>query len=258
MARYRPVHVKIWSDPHFEEYSKNQKLIFLYLITNEHTTESGIYPITLKTISQRTDIPTAEVEKAFSSFKNISYEMETGCVFIHNFLRYNGGGRPDLLKLSVQQDAKTTKTSLWRMFDTLYPNYKITPPQTPPSSITSSISSSISIEPLDNGLPTVCQPLKQSNKNNNLQQKRTEAEKPTKVQYREFVFLSAVEFDRLVREFGKTKTEKAIEILDNYIGAMPQKRNKYTDHNRVIRLWVMKRVEEEVSDGGPWSHLPRK
>ena len=102
MAKYRPVHTKIWKDPDFEEYSKDQKLVFLYLITNEQTTESGIYPVTPKTVSNETGIPLATVKELLANgFKNISYDPENRCVFVHKFLKYNGGGRPDLLLKSI-------------------------------------------------------------------------------------------------------------------------------------------------------------
>lgn len=258
MARYRPIHVKIWSDPDFENYTKDQKLIFLYLITNEHTTESGIYPVTPKTISQRTDIQMAAVEKAFQvGFKNVTYDQETGCVFIHNFIRYKSGGRPDLLEKSIQQDAKTTQTPLWALFITLYPEYDLT---AIPYLNSIYNNTSIYIERFTNRLPTVCQPFKQSNKNNDLEEKTPLSEKPLKTAFSEYVFLTAEDFDRLKTQFGEAKTLKAIEILDNYIGAAPKNRNKYTDHNRVIRGWVMQEVEKQMPKGeqNAWSHLPRK
>jgi len=124
MAIYRPVHIQIWKDPDFEEYKPPMKLIFLYLITNESITESGIYPVTIKTISNETGIPKETVGKLLASgLKNVSYDHENQIVFVHNFLRYNGGGRPDLLQKSIEKNYRLIRTPLWTIFQEVYPQY---------------------------------------------------------------------------------------------------------------------------------------
>jgi len=50
MAKQRIVQTKFWSDPFIQELSIEDKLIYLYLITNERTSICGIYEITTKTI----------------------------------------------------------------------------------------------------------------------------------------------------------------------------------------------------------------
>jgi hypothetical protein len=71
-------------------------------------------------------------------------------------------------------------------------------------------------------------------------------EKPQKIAYAEFVFLTEAEHERLIKDYGEADTLRMIEILDNYIGQNPSKNGKkYTDHNRVLRNWVKDRVKEE-------------
>lgn len=70
-------------------------------------------------------------------------------------------------------------------------------------------------------------------------------EKPQKIAYAEFVFLTEAEHERLIKDYGEADTSRMIEILDNYIGQNPKKNNRYTDHNRVIRGWVKDRLFEE-------------
>jgi len=124
MATYRPIHTRIWKDPDFEKFNYTQKLIFVYLLTNESTTESGIYPITTKTISNETGVPIKRVEELLvNGFKNISFDPENSCIFVKKFLKYNGGGRPDLLIKSVEKDYKNIKTNLWKEFVLEYPEY---------------------------------------------------------------------------------------------------------------------------------------
>jgi len=69
--------------------------------------------------------------------------------------------------------------------------------------------------------------------------------KNDKNKHLDYVFLKTEEHEKLIKDYGKDVIEKCIEELDNYIGAMPKKRNKYTDHNRVIRGWVIERVLEK-------------
>jgi len=69
--------------------------------------------------------------------------------------------------------------------------------------------------------------------------------KKVKNKYLEYVFLTEKEHQRLLDEFGEKQINEMIKILDDYIGAMPKKRNKYTDHNRVLQSWVLKRYQEE-------------
>jgi len=99
MAKYRPIQIRIWKDPDFEKYNANMKLIFIYLCTNELTTESGIYAISTRTISQETGIPVATVNKLLANgFKNIAYDFENSCVFIKNFLKKRPNKWQDQIK----------------------------------------------------------------------------------------------------------------------------------------------------------------
>ena len=123
MARYRPVLTSIWvCDDKFQEYSPEGKLLFLYLITNEHVNEAGVYKITYKTIANETDIPKDRVIELIKGelSNNVSYDEENNVIFVHKFLKYNGGGNPELLKKSVERDKELIKTTLWKEFDKYY------------------------------------------------------------------------------------------------------------------------------------------
>ena len=86
MANYRPVHVKIWSDPKFQELEPKSKLVFLYLFTNEKVTESGVYPCTFRTISNETNIPVTEIEEIILTDLKcmISYDTENCIIWVRN------------------------------------------------------------------------------------------------------------------------------------------------------------------------------
>ncbi|MGM2834048.1 hypothetical protein ACS2TZ_35545, partial [Bacillus cereus group sp. Bce025] len=49
MAKYRHVQTTFWSDPKVtEEMTPEDRYFYLYLMTNEHTTQIGVYQITRK------------------------------------------------------------------------------------------------------------------------------------------------------------------------------------------------------------------
>lgn len=150
MAKYRPVFVDLWScDDKFQDYSSSGKLLYIYLITNNHVNESGLYRITYKTISNETEIPKTRVENLVHGelSNNISYDKKNNVVFVHKFLKYNGSGNPDLIKKSVERDRRLIKTTLWKVFDKYYTR---------------------DLEPLENPsetLPSISIPISNSNKN---------------------------------------------------------------------------------------------
>ena len=56
------------------------------------------------------------------------------------------------------------------------------------------------------------------------------------------VMLTDAEYDRLCKDYGKEKSDKAIAYLDTYI---PEKGYQTKDHNLTIRRWVMDAVDEQ-------------
>jgi hypothetical protein len=77
----------------------------------------------------------------------------------------------------------------------------------------------------------------QANAKQNVSKEKKEKEsKVNKNKYRDFVFLSDEEYQKLVSEYGKTVIDSKIEDLDNYIGN--KRKDPYKDHNRTIRTWL--------------------
>jgi hypothetical protein len=214
MAKYRPVYMRIWKDPYFEDYSPSMKLIFLYLCTNELTTESGIYSISTKTISRETGVPDKTVRKLLSNgLKNVRYDFDNNCVFIKNFLKYNGGGRPELLRKSIANNYNEFRTPLWDEFINRYPDYS-------------------------NGLQTVGQPFN-SISNSISNSNKGDSKGENKRHVAEFVTLTLKEYQALKSKYGKVNTKKFIKKLDNYKGANGK---KYKSDYRAILNWVIDEV----------------
>ena len=151
MARYRPVFTDIWvCDDKFQDYSVEGKLLFLFLITNDHLEKSGIYKITYKTISNETDIPKEKVKELISEEikNNVSYDDKNSVIFVHKFLKFSGGGNPELIKKSIEKGKRLIKTTLWNKFYNYYTrdlkpmenNSETFSPNSIPNSNTNSIS----------------------------------------------------------------------------------------------------------------------
>ncbi|CEN87369.1 hypothetical protein [Paraclostridium sordellii] len=94
MAIYRPVHVTFWQDPKvIEEMTPEDKLFFLYLITNPKTTQIGIYQITKKQMAFELGYSIESINALMDRFENhhktIIYNKETRELAIINWGRYN-------------------------------------------------------------------------------------------------------------------------------------------------------------------------
>lgn len=75
MGVKRVVDVDFWNDDKvMEMFSPEDKLFFLYLLTNPHTTQLGIYPINVKHISFEIGYSNEAVKVLLERFEN-KYKM---------------------------------------------------------------------------------------------------------------------------------------------------------------------------------------
>lgn len=86
--KLRSVNTRFWEDSFIEGLNPNEKLIFLYLLTNPMTNLIGIYEITIKRISYDTALKKDIVLKALEGFERLNKVLfyENHIVLI-NFLK---------------------------------------------------------------------------------------------------------------------------------------------------------------------------
>lgn len=103
MAKFRLVYTNFWNDTKVEEeLTPEEKYFFLYLLTNPHTTQTGIYQITRKKmefdLGYSLETVDALLKRFIHNFKMIRYNTETRELAIKNWGRYNlkRGGKPML------------------------------------------------------------------------------------------------------------------------------------------------------------------
>ena len=103
MALYRQIFIEFWKDPKVtEEMSAEDRYTLLYLLTNPHTTQIGIYQITKRQIAFDLGYSTESVGAILERFEKllglIKYNSETREIAIKNWGKYNlkRGGKPVL------------------------------------------------------------------------------------------------------------------------------------------------------------------
>jgi len=239
MAKYRSIHVKIWDDPDFESYSSDKKLVFIYLCTNPSTSESGIYAVTPKKITDNTIIKLETVIDALKTMKNVMWDEKLNYVYIRRFRVYNGGGAPENVKKAIVTEFLQSSTlPFWNNFVEDYPEFKDCllatgkplMPSLPLNTNSNTISNSK--EPLTNGSPT------------DSQQK--------KIKYGQFsnVMLKESEYTKLVERFGKTEATEMIESFSESLQSNKTYQKKYTDHYATILSWKRRDDKNRKTAGG--------
>jgi hypothetical protein len=101
MATYRKLHTTFWTDPFVENLTQEQKLFYLYLITNTKTKQSGIYEITKKYMAFETGFSIKEITELITYFVNdgkILYSEKTNEIAIVNWVKHNFSFSHSVLK----------------------------------------------------------------------------------------------------------------------------------------------------------------
>ena len=89
MSKLRSVSTAFWSDPFIEELTPSEKLLFLYLVTNEKTNMLGIYEASIKKISFETGINKETVTKALKGFESLNkVKYLNNYVILVNFMKH--------------------------------------------------------------------------------------------------------------------------------------------------------------------------
>lgn len=114
MAIFRKIHTSFWSDSFTSELERDKKLFYLYLLTNERTTQCGIYEITKKQISFDLGYSIDTVSKLIKDFEKsgkIKYNEQTKEIAIKNWLKYNSSSSPKV-QSCIDKEFKLVKDTL--------------------------------------------------------------------------------------------------------------------------------------------------
>ena len=112
MAKFRQIQTNFWSNTYIqEEMTAEDKYFYLYLMTNEFTTQIGIYSITKKQMAFDLGYSLESVQALLQRFetyhKLIKYDIETREIILLKWAEnnLNIGGKPvqDLIKKEISQ-----------------------------------------------------------------------------------------------------------------------------------------------------------
>jgi len=115
MAKFRSLQTSFWRDPFIEGCTPEQKLFYVYLITNPATRQCGVYEITPRIMAFETGYHIETIEKLISFFADkgkIRYSRETSEMFLLNFIK-NDPNRSPKVKICITNELKTVKHTEW-------------------------------------------------------------------------------------------------------------------------------------------------
>jgi hypothetical protein len=242
MGIKRIVDTSFWTDEKtMDLFSPEDRYFMLYILTNPHTTQLGIYPINIKymalELGYSVDVIKVLLDRFETKYNILKYSEKTNEVAVKNFLKYSivRGGTP--VEDCLKREIKSVKDSLLKQY--VYDNL-------------------IRFHDINETVKKIL-PLLNANANANAnenevsyhdsyndschdtQKKKT---KPVKHKYGEYnnVLLSDEDMEKLKNEFGDY--EERIERLSSYMASSGK---SYKNHLATIRNWARKDKEKQTS-----------
>ncbi len=104
MAEYRPIHTGMWnSDDWFAELKTDQRLLWVYLLTNPRATTSGLYPFPLRFAPAEVGLSESRILAILDEFSLAGKaRYEEGYVWVVNMRKYASGS--EKLQKGIQAD----------------------------------------------------------------------------------------------------------------------------------------------------------
>jgi DnaD/phage-associated family protein len=111
MANYRQLHTRTWSDSWFMSLSSEQKLLFIYLFSNQRASVTGLYELPIKIISLETGLDRSVILRAFEVYTatdKVYYDTKAEVVWVVNMPKYQLGERINsTLQKRIETDIKS-------------------------------------------------------------------------------------------------------------------------------------------------------
>lgn len=101
MSFFRQIHTRMWgSDSWFAELPSDEKLLFIYLFSNERASLSGLYELPLRLIAFETGLGADAIRQGLTHFTEAGkalYDFEKGVVWVRNMVKYQGTPSPKVI-----------------------------------------------------------------------------------------------------------------------------------------------------------------
>ena len=220
---YKKVDEVFWTDPEVQCLQPNEKLLFLYLITNPHTHYSGIYYLPTSFILEETGIQGNPIKKALTTLEGgnfIEYDSQKKIVWVKQMAKHqvSQGNTKNILLGIANHLEKLHKSFLIKDFLDYY-KYLGIPIENPSKWDAEPIPESVAVE--------------EAVKEEGEEKKKP----PSKISFGEHenVKMTKGEYEKLKEITAPNHLGNYIEKLSDYIAS---KGKKYTSHYAVLRTWL--------------------
>ena len=130
MAIYRTLYTKFWEDDKvLDEMSMEEKLLYIYLLTNPRVKQCGCYAISFHQIFLQTNISKENAKKIIERFEKelnlVKYSKNTKEILLLNFYKYNWTPS-HLIKACIEKELNEVKEPVFieyikKMIEYKYP-----------------------------------------------------------------------------------------------------------------------------------------
>jgi len=117
------------SDEWFQELSERQRYLFIYLWTNSHCNQAGLYHITLSTVSFATKIPKNELPDLINSLSpKVKWWPEDNLIWVQNFIKRQSKSSKFLAAAAKSLTTITNNKAIQELLDYNQRRYSISIP----------------------------------------------------------------------------------------------------------------------------------
>ena len=239
MAIYRNIQMSFWTDPKIaDDFTPDDKLFYLYLMTNPHTKLCGCYEISIKQISDETGYTRERTEKLLDrlekNHKVVVYSKDTREILLVNWHKYNWTSSEKLRAPLIKEIRDVKNVDFRRFLEDLFngiDTVSIPYPYGMDTTVTVTVTDTIT----DTDTNTVSDTDTDSRNVKNI--------------YGEYkhVMLTDAERYKLMDEYGEAETSSAIKYLDEYI---EDKGYKSKSHYLAIKRWVFDAIKRDKERSG--------
>lgn len=137
MAIYRTLYTKFWEDDKvLDEMSMEEKLLYIYLLTNPRVKQCGCYAISFHQIFLQTNISKENAKKIIERFEKelnlVKYSKNTKEILLLNFYKYNWTPS-HLIKTCIEKELNEVKEPVFieyikKMIEYKYPINRVSIP----------------------------------------------------------------------------------------------------------------------------------
>lgn len=129
MAAQRYISTSFWDDAWIQQLESDEKLIYMYLLTNALTNIAGVYEITSRRISFDTGYPLDRVSKALKRFEEDkkAYHFEDSWIILVNWPKHQKVTERSKIREGIDIILKALPDEVWNYLNTVEYQYEFLP-----------------------------------------------------------------------------------------------------------------------------------